>query len=177
MAWHPEHKKNSKNRILTSAANLFSQHGYDKVAIDDVMGAAQLTRGAFYSHFKSKSELYSKALIHAAKLRANQVNDSYDAEDIRQFYLADEHVNAEHAGCPLAFLVSDISHRDEQVRATYTAVLNNTLTKLENTGLTRTAAIHQALMMIATVAVSRAITDESLKEELLTVGRQSPQHE
>ena len=56
MAWQDTHKAQSKDRILTSAAMLFTHHGFEKISIDQVMKNAELTRGAFYSHFKSKSD-------------------------------------------------------------------------------------------------------------------------
>lgn len=52
MAWKQDHKENSKQRILQSAAKLFTHNCFKGILIDDVMQHAGLTRGAFYSHFK-----------------------------------------------------------------------------------------------------------------------------
>ena len=67
MAWTEQHKTQSRERIVDSAAQLFTQLGFDSVSIDDVMQAAGLTRGAFYAHFKNKAELYQCAIIAGAK--------------------------------------------------------------------------------------------------------------
>src|SRR4030066_45390 len=65
MPYPKEHKQRSRQRILDSAYRLFSRRGFEAVAIDDIMADAGMTRGAFYAHFSSKSELYQQALIHA----------------------------------------------------------------------------------------------------------------
>ena len=66
MTWNKTHKKNTKERVLQSAAQLFTQEGYEKISINQVMEHAQLTRGAFYAHFDSKSDLYAQAIKTAA---------------------------------------------------------------------------------------------------------------
>ena len=63
MPWNAEHKTQSRDRILSSAAQLFSHQGFDAVSIDDVMAHAGLTRGAFYAHFKSKSDMYHQSMV------------------------------------------------------------------------------------------------------------------
>ena len=67
MAWQAEHKNTTRQRILSSAAKLFALNGYEEVSINQIMADAGLTRGAFYSHFKSKSELHAKAMMNSAK--------------------------------------------------------------------------------------------------------------
>lgn len=46
-----------KSEILDLAASLFAAQGYDRVQIDDVMNASGMSRGGFYHHFKSKTDL------------------------------------------------------------------------------------------------------------------------
>lgn len=53
-----QRKKQSKERILESASQLFCQFGYEKVSISQVMELARMTHGAFYAHFESKEALY-----------------------------------------------------------------------------------------------------------------------
>ena len=56
MPWNAEHKTQSRERILSSAAQLFSHHGFDSVSIDDVMTHAGLTRGLF-THISNPSRI------------------------------------------------------------------------------------------------------------------------
>ena len=60
MPYSKEHKAKSRERILQSAYQLFATRGFNQVTIDEVMQDCSLTRGAFYAHFISKSDLYSE---------------------------------------------------------------------------------------------------------------------
>ena len=54
------HQKQAETRssLLRSAAKLFCRHGLDGASVDDVAQDAGYTKGAFYSNFKSKEELF-----------------------------------------------------------------------------------------------------------------------
>ena len=55
-------KKNAnqtKSRIVTTAWKLFYQYGYDNTTIDDIVDAAQTSKGSFYHYFESKDALLS----------------------------------------------------------------------------------------------------------------------
>ena len=47
----------TKERILDTATNLFSTHGFSGTSIDDILTAVGITKGAFYHYFKSKDHL------------------------------------------------------------------------------------------------------------------------
>ena len=85
-----------------------------------------------------------------------------------------EHVNGEESPSSLAFLVTDVSHRDEQVRNTYTRIYQGMLKRLAALQPDAQREYHLALtaMMIGGVAVARAIDDEALQKELLAGCRQ-----
>jgi TetR/AcrR family transcriptional regulator, transcriptional repressor for nem operon len=63
MPYTPEHKQQTRQRILRSARRLFNRKGFAAVTIDEIMTEAGLTRGGFYRHFASKEELYSEAVV------------------------------------------------------------------------------------------------------------------
>lgn len=50
-------KNDTKERILDTTTNLFSTHGFAGTAIDDILTAVGITKGAFYHYFKSKEAL------------------------------------------------------------------------------------------------------------------------
>ena len=55
-------KKNAnqtKSRIVTAAWKLFYQYGYENTTIDDIVDAAQTSKGSFYHYFESKDALLS----------------------------------------------------------------------------------------------------------------------
>ena len=59
-----ENKQKIGARIRASAAVVMRKSGYSAVNIDAIMQGAGLTRGAFYAHFKSKSDLFQAVIRH-----------------------------------------------------------------------------------------------------------------
>lgn len=177
MAWDQKHKINTRQKILKSAAKLFLHRGYDAVSIDDVMSAAGLTRGAFYSHFASKNELYAEAIVTAGKQSSETLHNMAAGTDslheILQRYLSDEHRTGDTVSCPLAFLITDITQRDELVRETYTQTFRMFLHQItaratdQEREQTPEAALQTAVMMIGGLALARAVSDDSLSHEIL----------
>jgi AcrR family transcriptional regulator len=62
MPYPPEHKHDTRQRILDSARRLFNKRGFNEVSIEDVMSNAGLTHGGFYRYFSGKDELYADAV-------------------------------------------------------------------------------------------------------------------
>lgn len=168
MAWQVEHKHLTKQRILSSAAKLFALNGYAQVSINEVMSDAQLTRGAFYNHFNSKSELYAQSIVNSAKGIANSFATS-DSEKLILTYLSQDHKKGGEPRCPLAFLTTDITQRDEQVRDAYTQVFKGFVHRFtqHDEQQDMAQALQKAVLLIGGLAISRAINDEALSEQLL----------
>jgi len=179
MPYPKEHKQRSRGRILDSAYRLFSRRGFDAVAIDDVMADAGMTRGAFYAHFSSKSELYQEALSHGgahsriAQGMPSGMSKKSWLKELLKGYLHEDHVRHGVSPCPLAFLATDAAVREPRVRKAYTNSFK---------GMNRIIAEHAkafsscsdrrilaiTAMMIGGVAVARALDDAALTEDLLT---------
>jgi AcrR family transcriptional regulator len=53
-----ETKDTIKNRIFTSAQELFAVKGYDAVGVAEICLKANASKGAFYHHFESKESLF-----------------------------------------------------------------------------------------------------------------------
>lgn len=168
MPWPSEHRSESRDRILRSAERLFTESGFDNVSIDQVMQNAGMTRGAFYSHFKSKRDLYSEAILSGAYRMAAQ--HPADVEQLIRRYLSVEHLRPEMGSCPLAFLVSDISQRDDQVRETYTRIFNGLAGKISGSKEPSPTdeVLRTLVLMVGGVAVSRAVSDPVLAERILS---------
>lgn len=180
-----QHKQNSRERILESAVVLFCRNGFDNVSIDDLMQHAELTRGAFYSHFESKSDVYMHAITAAARnatLIKNMPRHLVGADWFDYFvngYLSLGHVKQECSPCPMAFLATDVASSEPKVKQTYTEVFKSF------TGLVKkhlpdedSEAQRQALSMaisaliIGSVAISRALNDEKMQKQLLESSKQ-----
>lgn len=179
MGWTVEQKTKSREKIVSSAAALFTRDGFDNVGINDVMKHAGLTRGAFYNHFTSKSELYAEAILGAAKQAKNRTLEQPDnsLERIIEYYLSDKHRRGEDICCPLAFLTTDIHQRDGQVRSTYTRVLKGFIKIIQSTypdddQISEAEAIKKVVLMIGGLAIARAVNDEDYSERLLSACRE-----
>ena len=174
MAWSKDHKDQSRNNILAAAAELFTQRGFETTSIDDVMSRAGMTRGAFYSHFKSKSELYQEAMTFAALRRfrrsledATDLASGVDISCMLENYLSQAHVNGKD-GCPLAFLVTDVAHQDPAIRGTYTKLFGGLAERMSiASDKSREQILQTLVMMVGGVAIARAINDPDLQQELL----------
>src|SRR5258708_37229921 len=62
MPYPAGHRDEVRDKIVHSARRLFNRSGFDGVSVDQIMADAGLTRGGFYTYFKSKSELYAAVL-------------------------------------------------------------------------------------------------------------------
>ncbi|MFT6472304.1 TetR/AcrR family transcriptional regulator [Neptuniibacter pectenicola] len=178
MGWTTEQKNTSREKIISSAAELFTKQGFDNVAINDVMKHAGLTRGAFYNHFNSKSELYAEAILTAAKLakRHTLEQSGFKLADIIETYLSDKHRQGEFS-CPLAFLTTDIHQRDDNVRSTYTRVLKGFIDNIhelngDEKALSEKDAMKKAVLMIGGLAIARAVNEDDFAERLLNACRE-----
>ncbi|HEX9390346.1 MAG TPA: helix-turn-helix domain-containing protein [Usitatibacteraceae bacterium] len=58
----------SKIRLLDAAMQVFRAKGYTATTVDDVCASAELTKGSFFHHFKSKEELAVSAAQHFADM-------------------------------------------------------------------------------------------------------------
>jgi len=53
-----EHTEHTRRALIDAATRLFAERGYADTSIDEVAGAARVTRGALYHHFASKQEIF-----------------------------------------------------------------------------------------------------------------------
>src|SRR5689334_4241131 len=53
-----EKQAETRAALLHAASELFARHGLEGASVEDVAAAAGYTKGAFYSNFASKEELF-----------------------------------------------------------------------------------------------------------------------
>ena len=49
--------KNTKEKILETALELFAAKGYEAVSVSDIAGKLGMTKGALYKHYTNKQHL------------------------------------------------------------------------------------------------------------------------
>ncbi|HXA84923.1 MAG TPA: TetR/AcrR family transcriptional regulator, partial [Candidatus Dormibacteraeota bacterium] len=65
MRYSLEHKAENHEKILSTAARSFREHGGDSSGIGRVMKKVGLAKGGFYRHFGSKDDLFVDAVARA----------------------------------------------------------------------------------------------------------------
>ena len=53
-------KENTRTRLVRASLDVFVEKGIDGATVDDLVTAAGFTRGAFYSNFSTKEEVFSE---------------------------------------------------------------------------------------------------------------------
>jgi AcrR family transcriptional regulator len=110
MPYAPEHKRDTREKILESARRLFNRKGYAGVSIEEIMSGAGLTHGGFYRHFGGKDELYAAAVRQflckkkpAAwqQRRAPKTKVKPHALRVADAYFSREHFDDHDGCCPL----------------------------------------------------------------------------
>lgn len=179
MPYSAEHKLQSREKILQSAIACFTKKGFENTSIDEIMQNARMTRGAFYGHFSSKSDLYSQALLTGAmnsqilKSKPDTVSEQEWMHWLIKGYLSEHHIQQKTPPCPLAFLVTDVAVSDPEVRRTYTKIfqrMNKTMHRMAKSyadcGEEQILAI--TAMLIGAVAIGRALDNRKVRQKLLT---------
>src|SRR5438552_6412423 len=62
MRYEPQHKRQTRDRIIRNAARKLRAEGLSGPGVESVMKASGLTVGGFYKHFRNKDELLAEAI-------------------------------------------------------------------------------------------------------------------
>ena len=184
MRYSESHKQETREKVLKLAAKALREKGPDRVGVAEVMAAARLTHGGFYAHFKSKDDFLAETLkevfAHSAARMKKVVGDLPPKEALAayiNFYVSKPHRDHAGAGCPIVALNSDLPRQPKKFRAEFDAGVRRLLAKLAEwigaIGLPEPDKQAAALLsaMMGAVALSRAVSDESLADELLSSAR------
>lgn len=145
-----------RDRILDAASKVFAAEGFAGATIDSIGQAAGFTKGAVYSNFESKDELFLALLDREFELRGEQIATALDssggdtaaaARELSQSVLDSVRDHADYYVLFVEYWLR--AQRDPQVRERLTA-------------RRRAAAADQALHIVtstATVASGRRLAD------------------
>src|ERR1700730_8370773 len=177
MPYSPEHKQDTRERILESARRLFNSKGFSEVSIGEIMTHAGLTHGGFYRHFSGKDEVYAEAVRQflckktpdpwqakqaasgAGKTRARRIVDAYFSRD---------HFDERERCCPLLGMASDVSRSGDAVKAAYREVAEMVVRVFE-AHLSEPEARERALALVALcvggMVLARGMDDPGLAND------------
>ena len=116
MRYEPEHKTQTRDRIVRNAARKLRAEGLSGPGVASVMKASGLTVGGFYKHFRSKDELLAEAIAQGFSEFSEKVYSSLQKvpredrwKEIVRWYLSPEHCNHPDTGCPVVALAPEIA--------------------------------------------------------------------
>jgi TetR/AcrR family transcriptional repressor of nem operon len=130
MRYGPEHKTQTRTRIVRNAARKLRAEGLSGPGVASVMKASGLTVGGFYKHFRSKDELLTDAITQAfldssARIRSSLQNvpPQNRWKELVRLYLSTEHCDRPDTGCPVAALATEIARANPSVRKRITGLM------------------------------------------------------
>jgi AcrR family transcriptional regulator len=109
---------NTRLTILQKAFELIYSKGYQTTSIDDIIATTQVTKGAFYYHFKTKDEMgvaiieeilkptMLESFIKPVEDSANPIEDFYNM--ISYLLLEDPFLQVKY-GCPVGNLMQEMT--------------------------------------------------------------------
>ncbi|MDW3682660.1 TetR/AcrR family transcriptional regulator [Cupriavidus sp. CV2] len=122
MRYSATHKAATRKRVLEASGALVKREGFASTGVDQLMGAAGLTGGAFYSHFDSKQALLREVIERELQrsrellLPDGQGGDGAWLARMLDCYLTMGHVRHPETGCPLPSLGAEIARADAPTR-------------------------------------------------------------
>jgi len=175
-----------KDRILDVAAQKVKQQGVNGVTIPDVMQAAGMTQGGFYTHFASKDDLTAQAMRHAFEKQRDllkQLSSAWEgnhrgaSDALAGMYVSRVDPERIGLGCPISALVGDVARSpvDSPLRSVWAEQLNQNVSIMaalggeldgEVTPEQRARALVRLATLIGTAVLSRATSGDPLETEL-----------
>ncbi len=139
--------------ILQKAFELIYSKGYQTTSIDDIIATTEVTKGAFYYHFKSKDDMglaiieeilkpsLTSSFISALQSKENPIDGIYSL--LYNILMNNDYFKVEY-GCPVANFASEMtpwnskfSHVLEELTKEWIEVMINTVEKGKKDGFIR----------------------------------------
>jgi len=124
---------NTRLTILNKAFELIYSKGYQTTSIDDIIATTQVTKGAFYYHFKTKDEmgiaiieeiLKPVMLENFIKPIENSVNPLDDLYNMISYLLLEDPFLQVKYGCPVGNLTQEMTPWNNQFSKALTELVD-----------------------------------------------------
>jgi len=169
MRYPANHKAETRSRLVEAARRLFRERGFDGVSIDQLMGAAGLTRGGFYAHFSSKEALVAEVLGLEPGL-IGKLRAADDEEGTKAAFLnyLDPAVRDGLTQCPFVAHAAD-ARRGPDARAQALSQRIVELIDAADGGGDEVAAIARAVVAVGAAVLSTSVQDAGLADRIQAV--------
>ena len=183
MRYSSSHKDQTRRRIVDVSSRLFKERGFDATGLATIMREADLTNGAFYAHFASKEALIEAVIADQIQQQIesfqNAPKDISGAKAIVDIYLTPDHRDNCGAGCPSAALLEEIGRRADSTKKVYNDTMMQLVDSLQeyfpdlDSEQARSLIFAIISLLIGTLQLARAFTDEDISDQILKSGREA----
>ena len=184
MRYRPEHKAETRQKIVNDASRRVRAEGLSGAAVSVVMRDAGLTHGGFYRHFGSKDGLLIESLREAFREMAESLARAAEAsqpetawERVVEAYLSPEHCDHPEYGCPLAALAPELARADEtmkvQIQGELTKYKDRMLPFMPGRRIVDKERSFVVIFstMIGAISIARILPDPAARALVLTTAR------
>ncbi|MEW8437149.1 MAG: TetR/AcrR family transcriptional regulator [Candidatus Thiodiazotropha taylori] len=185
MRYDPDHKEETRRKILEAAHRGFRRQGFDGAGVDGLASDAGVTSGAFYKHFGSKAEAFRQAVAlgvgefrAAVELFQNEHGDAW-LDEFSRFYLGEKRCEELGNSCGLQSLPPEVARSDSTTRSKFQSELKKAAKAFAG-GLPETnghkdtdQAWATIALLIGGVTLARAVKDPTLADEIAEAVRAS----
>ena len=185
MRYTPQHKQETRERIVRAASRHFRRRGGKGVAIADLMSNLDLTHGGFYRHFDNKEQLMVEAVAKGFEdVRANflaAVKEAPPADQLKAFieqYLSLDHCANPADGCPIAALASEVARYPRTLRVKMGRAMQEHIETLAKfmPGATEEERERNCFVLVSgmsgALTVARTTADPELRKTILEAAKE-----
>jgi TetR/AcrR family transcriptional repressor of nem operon len=185
MRYSKDHKSETRDRIVQTAAKRFREDGVESVGVAALMADAGLTHGGFYAHFPSKEALVAAACAEGLNQSSDRLRRSVERHPagervaaMANAYLSPAHRDNPGQGCATAAIGAEIARHPPETRAVFNEGLQGLLRLAEDAlradGGDPAAAPQAVSAMVGALIMARvSVDDPAVSDSLLEAGRQS----
>jgi len=172
MPYPAGHRAATQKKIVESARRLFNRRGFDHVSLDEIMSGAGLTRGGFYSYFKSKSDLYVEVLgcfftdpewKHCWEGVEVDLKSSDVGSQVIHAYLSRQHFEDVENSCPMVALPTDVTRGDVRLKGAFETVFSAMVSVLERSMQRSGRSAHSVAQATAALCIGGMVIARALK--------------
>jgi len=170
-------KANSRERILSAAAQQIRESGLEALSVGGLMKSVSLTHGGFYNHFSSRNDLIVAALERALSEGDYSAPPSGVQNKIGTFsalaksYLSRAHRDSRATGCAIAALASDVARSESGAREVMEDHVEQFIDEFEDALGDQEAAMVAISTMVGALILSRVVTDPKRSDAILKSAR------
>ncbi|MGA0603844.1 TetR/AcrR family transcriptional regulator [Caulobacter sp. KR2-114] len=178
MRYEKGRKDVSRRRITEVAAAQFRRQGIAASGLAAIMEEAGLTNGAFYPHFKSKTDLIRESLATALDDQTEQMRRAVAVgglEAVLSIYLSADHRDHPETGCAAAALLPEVARQPSETRDLFADRLASLVREFADTLPPRTrdpsaVALGIYAALIGALQLARAVPSKAFSDRILAAG-------